>query len=333
MRYLLLIAGLLVILVLVFGCGSDKPNGPVTPKPQRIVVTQAASAPPLNTTVSTIWDGITPTAIQISTLLSPPPVSSEVTALADSVHVQALTYHDTLYLRISWPDNSHDVWRDAYYVTDTAVPLGGDTATYFDQIDTLMWEEDQLWVLFAGLSSGDWDGLNWRSLTTDSAFLAEGLNVHNDSVLITDAGAVTVARRNYNSINPGFPLYFHKDTSHYTGFTLFENDNLRPADIFIRGWSMAQRVPNYLIDSSKYKLSALERGSRWDTRSIGHWDALRTPTPIYTVVLCRPMNTGFDDDVALVDSVETKIGLFNDQLNFSFKGGDRGFTKEFWLIF
>lgn len=333
MRHSLPITSLLVLALLVFGCGSDKPNGPEPPKPQRIVVTQGTSAPPLTSTNDAIWDAITPIAVDISSSLAPSPVISEVMAISDSVYVQAVTFDDSLFLRISWADNSHNVWRGAFSVNDTDADLGGNMATIFNAPDSIGRQEDHLWVLFAGLVSGDWDGLNWRALTTDSTFLAEGINLHRaaaDSpwVQVRDAGTVEVARHNFNTLNQTQPMYFHEDTSDYAGFTLFENDALRPQDFFIRGWDIGQQVPFYILDSTKHRLSAAERGSRWDTKTISNWSS-----STYTVVLCRPMNTEYADDVVLVDSVKTKVGVFDNQMDINTGGTGRGFSKEFWLIF
>jgi len=338
MRHSLPITSLLVLALLIFGCGKDKPNGPETPKLQRIVVTQGTSAPPLNTTVSTVWNAITPTAVDISTSLAPSPAMSEVMAVSDSVYIQALTFDDSLYLRLTWTDNSHSVWRGAYAVSDTSDSLNSQPVTYFNNPDSIGRQEDQLWVLFAGITGGDWDGLNWRALTTDSAFLAEGINLHKatsgapwDQVI--DAGTMEVVRHNAGLVNKDYPAYFHKDTSSYHGYTLFEDDGLRSQDFFMRGWDIGQEVPLYIIDSTKHRLSAVERGSRWDTRTISNYAPPGADRPEYTVVLCRPMNTGYDDDVVLIDSVKTRIGVFDNQMDINVGGTGRGFTKEFWLVF
>ncbi|PWB71479.1 hypothetical protein C3F09_07880 [candidate division GN15 bacterium] len=338
MRHSLLIAGLLVTALLLFGCGSDKPSEPVTPKPQRIVVTQGTAAPSMDNPEATVWNGITPTAVDLSTTLAPTPAVAGVTAIADSVYVQALTFHDTLYLRVRWADNSHSVWRGAYTVRDTSDSLAGQPVTYFNAPDSVGRQEDQLWVLFAGLASGDWDGLNWRALTTDSTFLAEGINLHRATTSdpwdqVKDEGTLEVYRANKDLINAGYPAYFHEDTSSYHGYTLFENDNLRTLDFFIRGWDLGQTVPYYILDSTKFRLPAATRGSRWDTRTISDYAPLGAERPEYTVVLCRPMNTGYTDDVVLTDSVKTKIGVFDNQMDINVGGTGRGFTKEFWLIF
>ncbi len=347
MRQFLLIAGLLAITLLMFGCGSDEPTKPETPKAQRIVVTQGTVAPPLNTTASTVWNAITPTAIDISTTLAPTPIMAGIAAISDSVYLQALTLNDSLYLRISWTDLSHSMRRGSYTVRDTMAVLGNDTATLFNAPDSIARLEDQLWVLFAGLASGDWDGINWRVLTTDSAFLAEGINLHRPTTadlweLDTDAGTMEVAIPNKDLLNPEYPRYFHRDTSDYVGYTLFNDTalmvsqdtalhpytTLRTANLFIRGWELGQEVPFFILDSTAHRQSAATRGSRWDTKSISTWSGLT-----YTVVMCRPMTTGYDDDVALTDSVKTKIGIFDNQMDINVGGTGRGFSKEFWLIF
>lgn len=347
MRYPLMVALLSLAALLMFGCGSDKPTQPDTPKPQRIVVTAGTSAPAMTDVNGTVWNGITATAVDISSTLAPSPVQGGVAAISDSVYVKAVTYNDTLYLRLNWVDNSHSVWRGAYEVRDTSAVLGSDTATLFNAPDSIGRQEDQLWVLFAGLAGGDWDGINWRALTTDSTFLAEGINLHRATTSdpwdqVKDAGTMEVTIRNKDLLNPEYPRYFHRDTSLYTGYTLFYDTalidhadtalhpytTLRTADLFLRGWDLGQQVPFYILDSTKRRLSAAERGSRWDTRTIGAYAGSQ-----YTVVLCHPMNTGYTDDVLLNDSVKTKIGLFDNQLDINVGGTGRGFSKEFWLIF
>ena len=333
MRYSLMVALLLAAALLMFGCGSDNPTEPDTPKLQRIVVTAGTSAPDMTDVNGTVWNGITATAVDISSTLAPSPVQGGVAAISDSVHVKAVTFNDTLYLRLNWVDNSHSVWRGAFEVRDTAAVLGNDTATLFNAPDSIGRQEDQMWVLLAGLAGGDWDGINWRALTTDSTFLAEGINLHRATTSdpweeITDAGTMETSRHNSNLLNVEFPGYFHKDTSEYLGYTLFENDGLVTHDLFIRGWDIGQQVPFYILDSTRWHQPAATRGSRWDTRTISAYAGSQ-----YTVVLCRPMNTGYADDVVLNDSVKTKIGVFDNQLDINIGGTGRGFSKEFWLIF
>lgn len=331
MRYTLVIVLSLTAALMMFGCGSDNPTQPSTPKAQRIVVAAAASAPAMTSVNGAAWDAITATAVDLSTTLAPAPAQGGVTAISDSAYVKALTFHDTLYLRLTWNDASHSVWRGAYAVLDT-VDHQGTPVTSFNLPDSVGRQEDQLWILFSGLVGGDWDGTNWRALTTDSAFLAEGINLHRATAsdpwsLVTDAGTMEVTTRNIGLFQ-GLPIYFHKDTSAYHGYTLFSGDNLRAADNLIRGWDIGQEVPSYILDSTKWHQSAATRGSRWDTRTISTYTGGQ-----YTVVLSRPMNTGYTDDVTLTDSVKTKIGVFDNQMDINVGGTGRGFSKEFWLVF
>jgi hypothetical protein len=333
MRYSFVVVMLLLAALLIFGCGSDKPTQPDTPKAQRIVVTAAVSAPSLSSINGAAWDAVTATAVDLSSSLAPTPAQAGVTAISDSIYVKAVTYNSDLYLRLTWTDNSHSVWRGAFVVRDTGAVLGNDTATYFNGSDSIGRQEDQLWVLFAGLAGGDLDGINWRALTTDSTFLAEGINLHRATTSdpweqVTDAGTIETSRHNYNLLNHEYPAYIHKDTSAYHGFTLFENDGLVPHDLFMRGWDIGQEVPWFILDSTKWHLSAAERGSRWDTRTISTYSGGQ-----YTVVLSRPLNTGYADDVALTDSVKAKIGVFDNQMDINTGGTGRGFSKEFWLVF
>ena len=95
---------------------------------------------------------------------------------------------------------------------------------------------------------------------------------------------------------------------------------------------MGQRVPGWIIDSTKCRQPAAARNSRWDTRAISSWKT-EDGALSYTVVLKRPMNTGYSDDVALADSVRTRIGVFDNQRDMNLGSSNRGFSKDFWLIF
>ena len=52
-------------------------------------------------------------------------------------------------------------------------------------------------------------------------------------------------------------------------------------------------------------------------------------------MMCRPLNTGFDDDLNMLtlDSVKMKVVVLNNQVDLTMGTNNRGISKEFWLIF
>jgi len=332
--------GLLLLPVLMFGCSGDDDdnggNGPVGPP--RVVAFHASSALTLTDVDDVLWGSATATDVEVeSTPLAPGiPGRSErrlATAISDQVSVKAVTYNDTLYLRITWSDATFDVWRDRYMVIDTALGL-----LRFTQ-DTIVSKEDQLMVMFSGLADNGWDSWHWRVLTTaikeNSGGQLEGFaegKTLRDGSLTTDGGNVVIALRN-QPIAQGFvqPSKMHEDSSEFNGFILFLDESV-DLDATSGGWSVGQFIPGWRIDSTVAgSTKDATRLSRWDTRAVADWS---DGADQYVLVLCRPLDTGFQDDLVMADSAKVRVGITNN-LDFVFDQGStkQGFTPEFWIIF
>jgi hypothetical protein len=331
-------------ILLISGCGSkSNPNDSTPAKSVRVVVGTAASAPSMSDPNSAVWSSVTPVSVKI---MDTTPVKAAsmtgINLVADSVLVQALKLHDTLYLRLRWHDATHDVWPSAWYVRDTLQHCySGDTSNHcanFVPNDSSVYPEDRLVVLFGGLSGNRWDALDWHALTTGAGFLAEGAiweiasvgGIPTD-VLVPDTENAALLPA-YPNGNEGFvPYYMHKDSSLYHGSVLYYPDeNTVTFNVYSKGWAINQFLPGFYIDSSLVNKAVDVRGSRWDTRAIDVWD---TTTSTYTLVLCHPMNTTYPDDVDLVplDSVSSQIGVFNAEDGLV-RSSKRGFTATYWLI-
>ena len=68
--------------------------------------------------------------------------------------------------------------------------------------------------------------------------------------------------------------------------------------------------------------------SRWDIFTVSEFDAVNEKI---TVVLKRKLNTTYSEDLVLVDSVQFRIGLYEDQDKFTLGGSRRGYTDMLWL--
>lgn len=335
-RYFL--ALLALTLFVIAGCGSSggptKPNQP--PEIRVVIAVDTLAAPSLTNPNDAVWNGVASTGVSVSGAITP--FSGAITSLPDSVQVQGIRKSDTLYLRLRWKDNSHSVWPNYYYVVDTLLHCHSqDTANHC--VDFVVQDngnaEDRLLVLFNGLAGGAWDVIDWRALTTGAGLLAEEGAYKKDSATSRDTivydsepSPLTVASSNQQVDFP--PLFMHKDSSLFHGSILLTTEMVT-FDIFAKGWAINQRLPGYYIDTSLASKDASVRGSRWDTRAADVWD---TTTQTYTLVLGRPMTTGYTDDLNLttVDSIQTKIGVFDNQIDLNLGGTSRGYTKTFWLV-
>jgi hypothetical protein len=236
-------------------------------------------------------------------------------------------FNDSLYLRLSWSDPTHSVWRDHYELTEIEPTF----VRFFHYCcdDNSLHREDQLVMMFEGLADDGWDTWNWRSLTTGSAGLAENMVFRNGSFDTLEV-AVYPAYLNPEQLN-GQPKYMHVDSSDFTGFVLHETDTAR-TDLTPGGWGFGDIIPGWIVDTSVASLPASTRGARWPIRAAStHVDSAN----LYTVVLCRAMNTTYTDNLnmAALDSVHVKLGLLDNQIAITTGGTGRGFTEEFWLIF
>jgi hypothetical protein len=193
--------------------------------------------------------------------------------------------------------------------------------------------------MFSGLADNGWDAWHWRVLTTaikeNSGGQLEGFaegKTLRDGSLTTDGGNVVIALRNL-PLGGGFeqPTKMHKDSSAFTGFILLLDDSvdLRSTS---GGWSIGQFIPGWRIDSTVAgSTKDATRLSRWDTRAVADWS---DGADQYTLVLCRALETGFEDDLVMADSAKVRVGITNN-LDFAFDQGStkQGFTPEFWVIF
>jgi len=314
-------------------CGSDdNPSGPDPTPAVRVVATTPSSAPSLTNVDDAAWNGISWTAVAISPLNSPKVAVAKPATLPDSVQIQAITFSDSLYLRLRWSDPSHDIWRDRYIVDSIAAGIARFSHDCCE--DNAVNREDQLFVMFAGLAGSGYDVWNWRSLTTGPGFLAEG-KTYLGGVLASDSIETSIGPAiSHSPQTPGstYPTYMHPDSTDFNGYLLY-NVPAPPHVLVGLGWTPGQIIPGWLIDSTIYGRSAAIRGSRWDIRAAGGYDSANTR---YTVMMCRPMNTGYTDDLDLstLDSVSVKGGVLDNKIDVLV--GDatrRGFTEEFWLIF
>ncbi|MCH7948508.1 MAG: hypothetical protein IIC66_11995 [candidate division Zixibacteria bacterium] len=188
--------------------------------------------------------------------------------------------------------------------------------------------EDQLYILFSGLPNSAYDVWNWRSLETAPAGLAEGKTLINDTVLVTDSGAQQVAWDNIK-INTR-PKWAHKDSSAFTGEVLYIEDT-SGFDRYTSdpNWVTGHIIPGFYIDTIVRNTVQSFPESRWDIFTVSSFDDLNNTI---TVVLKRKLDTGWSEDLVLVDSVQFRIGLFDNQSDFKLAGSKRGYTDLFWLI-
>lgn len=326
----LLLFGIVLSFAILAGCGgSDSPtdsNGGGGPAgPQRITANTTAGAPSMADANDAIWNAVAATAIDVSTANSPKLPAPHSLNAPDSIYFKAIVDNDTLYLRIEYTDN--DLNQLKSYLSLVDVPNKNFTR------NTLAYE-DQIFVMFEGLPNNAWDVWNWRSMETGPARLAEGMRYEGGN-LITDAGGQVVAIFNpLDGVTTGRPQWVHNTGPAYTGDILYMQDTSSITPFLTDpGWSQSQIVPGYVIDTAVY--GRVQPGqpyasSRWDIWAIHDFNGT---TDRLSVVMKCAMNTGRTDDLVMADSVNMKIGVFDDQTDFNVSGSRRGFSGEFWLIF
>ncbi len=339
-RYFLALVA--VTLFVIAGCGSKGgPTTPTTPKLLRVAVSvNPATAPSLTDPNDAVWNGVAATGVTLSGAITP--FSGALTGVPDSVLLQGIRKNDTLYLRLRWKDATHDVWPGYLYVVDTLFHCDVDTSVHCtefvvgDDFDT----EDRMLVLMSGLPNGAWDAIDWRALTTGAGLLAEEGAYKRDTVSLSPDTIIDSIEYDsapnsflpaYLNQQPGFgPSNMHSDSSQFHGAVLLQTEMV-PFRTFSRGWKLNQRLPGFYVDTSLATKTPDVRGSRWCTRAANIWD---TTSQTYTVVLCRPMSTGFTDclNLTAVDSVQTKLGVFDNQIDLNKGGTSRAWTKNFWLV-
>ena len=308
------------------GCSGDDPTPtepPPPPPPVRVVANTTVGAPTLSSVDESIWDNVTEFTLDISPSNSPKLPAPASSVVSDSVRVKAIVSGGELYLRLEYDDDDLNLLKNHNSITGD--PTNVNFATNAQA------HEDQLFVLFSGLPNGAYDVWNWRSLETAPAGLAEGRTLFNvNDTPFTDAGGQLVAFSNFPIF--GRPTWVHKDGAAFTGEILYLEDRESTSQHIGDPWDSSQIVPGYYIDTlvgnRVHPDSALAQ-SRWDIFTVSSFDAVNEKI---TVVLKRKLNTGWPEDFVMVDSVEFRIGLFDDQDRFDLGGSRRGYTDLFWLI-
>lgn len=309
------------------GCGGDD-NGtnPQPPGPTRILVAQPASAPSLTNVDDAVWNGISATSLAVAAG-NPKPAVAKPSAIPANISVKAAIHADSLFLKVVWTDATHNVWREKWTVGDPPPSFVHDCCD-----DNAVNREDQVFVMFAGLPDGVWDVWNWRSLTTAAGFLAEGMTFSGsllESDTVSNEG-LKPASRNVPTVGSQ-PYKMHETGNAFQGNLLYWADAVN-LDLLGYDWQTGETIPGWIIDTTIYDRIPSIRMSRWAIRAATDWD---TTSSQYTVVLSRPLNTTYTDDLnlLLLDSVKVKVGVLDNQMSINLGSGSRGFTDEFWLIF
>ena len=308
------------------GCSSDDPTPtepPPPPPPVRVVANTMVGAPTLSSVDEAIWANVTEFTLDISTQNSPKLPAPASSAVSDSVRVKAIVSGGELFLRIKFDDDSLNQLKDYHSII-------GDPQNVNFTINDLA-HEDQLYVLFSGLPDNASDVWSWRALETAPAGLAEGFTLRNDFIF-RDSGGQVVAFLNA-TFNSTRPPWVHKDGSAFKGPVLYLEDRDAISSHISDPWDSNQVVPGYYIDTlvrNRVHPDSALRQSRWDIFTVFSFDPVNE---IITVVLKRKLNTGWSEDLPLADSVQVRIGIFDEQEDF-FLGNNsrRGFTDLFWLI-
>lgn len=312
---------LLVPLVVWIGCSSTDDNAnPTGPSPSgalRVVANDTIGAPQMTSVNEPVWGFVAKYAVALSTTIAPKPTLPEALNVPDSIYIQAINDGIGLNLRIEWADDSLNLLKD---YLETVNGMGTFDVREFSQ-------EDQLFVMFAGLPDSAYDVWNWRSLTTSPAGLAEGCIYRHDS-LISDSGLNVVATNN-KAPNGNYPQFVHVSGPAFTGPILYKDD-LDPYVNHDEEYTAAGLVvPGWWVDPDLGSFVAAFPESRWDIFTLHNYD---TTTKRHAVVLKSQMRSLSPDDLYMADSVKIRIGILDDQANLSQAGSRRGFTQEFWLI-
>ena len=303
------------------GCSSDDPaptEPPPPPPPVRVVANTMAGTPTLSSVDEAVWDNVTEFVLDISSSNSPKLPAPAASAVSDSVYVKAIVSGGELYLRIEYKDNDLNLLKNHNSITGDPTNVNFKTNAEA--------HEDHLLVLFSGLPNNASDVWNWRSLETAPAGLAEGYRLINDT-LVRDLGGQVVAWPNFPI--GGRPIWVHKDGAAFTGEILYIEDRDSTSKHIGDPWDSSQVVPGYYIDTNVRSNVQITPQSRWDIFTVSSFDDLNEKI---TVVLKRKLNTGWSEDLAMADSVQFRIGLFDDQDDFYLGGSRRGYTDLLWLI-
>ena len=338
-----------LLLGLWIGCGDDEPIGPDGPTAIIVIADTTVNAPTLSSADEEVWATVDSFGVEVSQDNRPKLRPPEAAAIPPDIYVQAIKKDSNLYLRLQWSDTSFNVYPDHFEV-ETIYPDAPLPYVQFKNQFTSVPKEDQIFVMFDGLSEGGFDVWNWRVLTTDAAGLAKGYS-YTDTLIEDAVGTAGDSVAIENVAVSQQPTYAHMETSDFHGYILFVDSAVHKDEIvdsvwddqtqewtFIffpntTGWDIGQIVPGWLINPNFASLDDDERGSRWDIKAVSVWDDVALE---YRVVLCRKLNTDFsvdeDIDLSAMDSVKVKIGIYDNQEEFKTGSPNRGFSDDFWII-
>lgn len=336
-------------------CSSEPTSPPPPPPPSevRVVADTNVTAPTLSSADEEVWSGVTSYNVPVKMSNNPKRTPSYDASIPSEVTVQAIKKNGTLYLRLQWADPTFDVFPDHFEVDS----IGGGLlpVVHYGHHPCEPTCEDQVFVMFDGMPNDGWDVWNWQAFSTACCNLGKGYSYTN-SVLTPDAAGTASDTFLIENVPFGTqPTYAHKDTSNFTGYILYLEDAVHHDTILYQridttyvdtgmiidtldfhfwqtsGWEIGQKVPGWLVDSSFASLSDAERGSRWDIHTVSTYDSSAIQ---YRVVMARALNTGYSDDLDMssLDSVEVKIGFYDNQREFLTGSSNRGFSDKFRII-
>jgi len=336
-----------VLLVGLWVSCSDE-NGPTNngDTTLRLVANTTVDEPSLSSPDEVVWSSVDSVTVPVKMGNAPKLKPPKAAAIPPEILVKAIKKGGKLYLRLQWSDMTFDTYPEHFKATEIntqSLP----PRVNFTQQPCEPACEDQIYVMFDGLSDNTYDVWNWRVLTTGGGGLGKGYTCTYDGTPVADAAGT--ATDSVVVENPpdefGQPTYASIDTSEFQGFILYLQDTVNRNEILdsiydpymgdyiyiyffnTTGWELDQKVPGWLIDSSFASLSDSARGSRWDIKAVSD-----TAAGQYHVVLCRKLDTGFSDDIVLIDSVKVTIGIFDNQVTFEPPSSNRGFSNDFWII-
>jgi len=333
-----LISVLMILsLALIWGCSSDD-NGGTDPVigPPRVQVATSVAGYALNDPQASDWGLVDSVSVDVAVDIPPAKLNpSLATAVTDLVKVKAATRDDSLFIWLQWVDNTNDVWPNNWNITSSS-PL------MFER--SLFDFEDQMYVMFSNPTTQDWDVWNWRVITTGAENFGEGMTWNSPTLTVDSNGTAQTMKVAFDNKNGQFqqPEFVHPDTSEYTNPILLLEDAISRNDWIFRseddsvhwyqttGWAVNDNIHGWYIDGSASDKTEAQRGSRWDIGAYSDYS-----TGMYSLVMVRKLNTGYEEDLNLstLDSVKVKLGILNDQESFTTGTGDRGFSEDFWLIF
>lgn len=301
-------------------CSSDDDdNGPVDDR-VRVTAYQTSTEPSLQDVNDDLWDSTDAKNITLDQ------VGGMAQAVPTSIEIEAIKTDDKLYLRFVWEDTSLNQWLQPWRCGD---PAAGNFSRppnpYGDG-------EDQLLVMFQR-SSGGYDVWNWKALKTALVDLAEG-KTYSESEWTLDAGTSPIAFENFGG-DPARPRYFHTTGAPFQEPVLYLDQTTTSwADVRLTGWQEEDLVAGWVIDSTMGRnVREAQTESRWDILSAWEYDA---ELDQHTVVLCRKLNTTYEDDLDLstLEQITVRVGVLDDlpEPLMQSVGNREKFSGEFLII-